>query len=147
MFRFLTPLLLAASLSLAAPAFASASAVDVNQATQAELETVKGIGPSMSSKILAARKSGAFKDWDDLVQRVSGMGPGNARRMSEAGLRVGGSAFAGGTALAAKPAREAATYRALKPAGTGADTRTGTERSRGDGTRPAGQAGATRSQG
>lgn len=143
MFRFLTPLLLAASLSLAVPAFAGAGAVDVNQATQAELETVKGIGPAMSSKILAARKSGPFKDWDDLVQRVSGMGPGNARRMSEAGLRVGGAGFAGGTALAAKPAREATTYRAPKPSATG----TSTERPRGDGGRPAGQAAPSRSQG
>ena len=88
MLRFLASLLLAASLGLATPTYAGTSAVDVNKATQAELETVKGIGPAMSAKILAARRSGDFKDWDDLVQRVSGMGPGNARRMSEAGLRA-----------------------------------------------------------
>lgn len=142
MFRFLAPLLLAVSLGLAAPALASTSAVDVNKATQAELETIKGIGPAMSAKILAARKSGEFKDWNDLVQRVSGMGPGNARRMSEAGLRVGAAAFQASTAVASKPAREThTTYRSPKPAAGPA------ERSRGDAGRPAGAAAPTRSQG
>jgi competence protein ComEA len=141
-FRFLNSVLLAASLSLAAPAFASASAVDVNKATQAELETVKGIGPAMSSKILAARKSGNFKDWDDLVQRVSGMGPGNARRMSEAGLRVGAAAFQGAAALPAQPVREGnATYRSPKPTGGSA------EPPRGDAGRPAGATAPARPQG
>ena len=43
----------------AAAAFA---AVDVNKATQAELEAVKGIGPVISGKILEERKKGSFKD-------------------------------------------------------------------------------------
>ena len=52
--------LLATALALlSAAAFA---AVDVNKASQAELESIKGIGPSMSGKILDARKTGAFKD-------------------------------------------------------------------------------------
>jgi competence protein ComEA len=140
--RFLTTLLLAAVLSLWAAAGVHASAVDVNKATQAELETVKGIGPAMSAKILAARTSGDFKDWDDLVQRVSGMGPGNARRMSEAGLRVGAAAFQGQASAAARPAREGTTYRAPKPA-TGATA----ERPRGDAARPAGTAAPARQQG
>jgi DNA uptake protein ComE-like DNA-binding protein len=58
--------------ALALNAFA---AVDVNQASQAELETVKGIGPGLSSKILDARKASSFKDWTDFVERVSGIGP------------------------------------------------------------------------
>ncbi|MDP3082965.1 MAG: helix-hairpin-helix domain-containing protein [Rubrivivax sp.] len=69
------------------------AAVDVNRANQAELETVKGIGPALSGKILEARKSGAFKDWGDLVERVGGIGEGNASRFSQAGLTVGGAAF------------------------------------------------------
>jgi competence protein ComEA len=70
------------------------AAVDVNRASQAELETVKGIGPGLSSKILEARKSGDFKSWTDMVERVSGIGEGNAARFSQAGLTVGGSTFA-----------------------------------------------------
>jgi competence protein ComEA len=142
MFRFIARLLLAVCLALTVPVFASTGAVDVNKATQAELETIKGIGPAMSTKILAARKSGDFKNWDDLVQRVSGMGPGNARRMSEAGLRVGAAPFKGAAAEASKPSREAATtYRSSKPA-AGPN-----ERPRGDTARPAGSQAPERSQG
>ena len=42
----------------AAAAFA---AVDVNKATQAELEAVKGVGPGIAGKILDERKKGTFK--------------------------------------------------------------------------------------
>ncbi len=79
---------------LAAFALNAFAAVDVNRASQAELETVKGIGPGLSSKILEARKTGEFKSWTDMVDRVSGIGEGNAARFSQAGLTVGGSAYA-----------------------------------------------------
>lgn len=88
MFRNLIAALFA---TLALNAFA---AVDVNQASQAELESVKGIGPGLSGKILEARKGAAFKDWGDFVDRVSGIGPGNAARFSQAGLTVAGSSYA-----------------------------------------------------
>ena len=95
MFRhFITAL---ASL-LAAFALNAFAAVEANQANQAELEAVKGIGPSLSNKILEARKAGSFKDWNDMVERVSGVGPGNAARFSQAGLTVGGAAYEKGTA-------------------------------------------------
>ena len=69
------------------------AAVDVNQANRAQLETVKGIGPGLSAKILKAREAGAFKDWTDMVQRVPGVGPGSAGKLSQAGLTVGGAGF------------------------------------------------------
>jgi competence protein ComEA len=81
-----------------------ALATDVNRATQAELESVKGIGPGLSGKILKAREAGSFKNWGDLVERVGGVGPGNAARFSQAGLTVGGAAF-DPAALPAKPAK------------------------------------------
>lgn len=87
---------------LAAFAF-NALAADANQASQAELESVKGIGPGLSAKILDARKTGSFKNWDDLVERVGGIGPGNAARFSKAGLTVGGGTYDG-----AAPAPKAA---------------------------------------
>src|SRR6478736_467945 len=55
----------------AAAAFA---AVDVNTAKAAELDSVKGIGPTMSQRILDERKKSKFKDWPDLIERVKGLG-------------------------------------------------------------------------
>jgi competence protein ComEA len=78
--------------------------VDANKASQAELETVKGIGPGLSSKILKARESAAFRNWDDLVERVGGVGPGNAARFSQAGLTVSGAAY-DGKPVEARPAK------------------------------------------
>ncbi len=94
---------------LALAAAPLARAADVNSAGAAELEAVKGIGPAMSGKILAARQQGPFKGWPDLLERVSGLGPGNAARLSQNGLTVGGAAYAPAPAAAgaAKPAKEA----------------------------------------
>ena len=103
---------LLAALSLAAtPAMAS---VEANQASLSELETVKGIGPGLSGKIVAARQQSAFKDWPDLVDRVGGVGPGNAARFSQAGLTVAGKPYSlqavgqPGAAPAVGPARTSA---------------------------------------
>jgi competence protein ComEA len=96
---------------------AAHAAVDANKASQAELETVKGIGPTLSTKILDARKAGAFKDWPDLVDRVGGIGPGNAARFSQAGLTVNDTAYSALPAAPAdKPARKAAKADGAAPA-------------------------------
>ena len=81
----LTTLLLASASAMAA--------VEANQASRVELEAVKGIGPALSGKIVAARQQSAFKHWSDLVDRVGGVGPGNAARFSQAGLTVAGAAY------------------------------------------------------
>ena len=78
---------------LAFTAIAAFAAVDVNKATQAELEEIKGIGPAMSTRILTERKKAAFKDWTDMAERVKGVGEGNAKKFSAAGLTVNGAAF------------------------------------------------------
>ena len=94
--------LLAALFALiAATAFA---AVDVNKATQAELESIKGIGPAISGKILDERKKSPFKDWADMVDRVKGVGDGNAAKFSTEGMTVNGQGFKGAAAPAAKMA-------------------------------------------
>jgi DNA uptake protein ComE-like DNA-binding protein len=72
---------------------AATAPVDANLASRADLETIKGIGPAMAGKILAARQNGNFKNWDDLVDRVGGVGPASAVRLSTAGLTVAGSAY------------------------------------------------------
>jgi len=105
MFRTLATLIATVALAIGA----AHAAVDANKANQAELETVKGIGPGLSGKILDARKAGAFKDWTDMVERVGGVGPGNAAKFSQAGLTVNDLAYETAPAAAAdKPARKAA---------------------------------------
>ena len=96
-------------------AFAAMAAVDVNKASQADLETISGIGPAISGKILDERKKGAFKDWQDLIDRVSCIGETNATKLSTGGLTVGGAAYKG--AVAAPAAKKADAPKAdAKPA-------------------------------
>lgn len=64
------------------------AAVDVNKGTEAELDGIKGIGPSTSAKILAEREKSLFKDWRDLMVRVKGIKPASASRLSANGLTV-----------------------------------------------------------
>ena len=85
----------------AAAAFA---AVDVNTARAAELDGVKGIGPTMSKRILDERKKGKFKDWSDLISRVKGLGEASAGKLSAEGLTVNGDPFR----IAAKEEKAAA---------------------------------------
>lgn len=102
-----------AALALAS-AHAAGPATDVNKASVAELEAVKGIGPALSAKITSARQHGPFKDWADLVDRVSGLGPGNAARLSQAGLTVAGAAYVPSAAQPAASPRDGAAKKAAK---------------------------------
>ena len=76
---------------LAAAAFAAT--VDANKADQAQLESVKGIGTKLSVRIIDERKKGTFKDWNDLIERVEGVGAPSAARLSKEGLTVNGSSY------------------------------------------------------
>jgi competence protein ComEA len=53
---------------------ASGGLIDINTATQAELETLPGIGPATAQKIIAHRQSAPFQTIEDL-DNVSGIGP------------------------------------------------------------------------
>ncbi len=92
---------------LAMSAFA---AVDANKASAADLDAVKGIGPGISARIVEERNKAPFKSWDDFIERVKGVGEGNAAKLSAAGLTVGGASFKG---LAPAPVKAAAP--AAKP--------------------------------
>jgi len=74
------------------------AAVDVNKATEAELDGIKGIGPVTSKLIMSERKKGEFKSWEDFIARVKGVGDDKAAKLSEAGLTVNGAAFKGAAA-------------------------------------------------
>jgi competence protein ComEA len=102
LFASLVPALAGAVLALAATG--AHAAADANKATQAELESIQGIGPGTAGRILEERKKSPFKNWDDLVGRVKGVGEGNAAKFSAAGLTVNGSTY---TAPADKPAKVA----------------------------------------
>jgi competence protein ComEA len=69
------------------------AATDVNKANAADLDSIKGIGPALSGKILDERKKGNFKDWNDLLARVKGMGKKNAAKFSAQGLTVNEVAY------------------------------------------------------
>jgi competence protein ComEA len=84
------------------------AAVDANKASQAELEAVKGIGPSLATRILDGRKAGPYVDWVDFAGRVKGVGPGNAARFSAEGLTVAGAGYSAAPAAAATNPRKTA---------------------------------------
>jgi competence protein ComEA len=111
-------------LALVAMLYAAAcfAAVDVNKATAAELDGIKGIGPGISTKILDERKKGNFKDWTDLVERVKGVGEGNAAKFSAEGMTVNGATFKGVAAApaAAKKDEKKADAKAAAPAAAAA---------------------------
>lgn len=91
-----------AALILAAFAFAVQAAVKANKANHAELETITDIGPALSGKLLDSRKAGEFKNCTDLVDRVGGGGPGNAKRFWQTRLTVNNVAYHAAAAPAAK---------------------------------------------
>jgi competence protein ComEA len=69
------------------------AAVDLNSATQSELETVKGIGPAKAKQIVEYRqKNGPFQSVDALAD-VKGFGKASVARF-KGELMVGGDAKA-----------------------------------------------------
>ncbi len=79
------------------------AALDFNKASEAELDSIKGIGPGTSAKILDERKKASFKDWNDFITRVKGIGEVKAAGFSAEGVTVNGAAFKPTTAAANKP--------------------------------------------
>lgn len=71
------------------------AAVDVNTATEAELDSVKGLGPSSTARILKAREKGSFRNWTDLSARVKGFKDAGLAKLSNGGLTVNGESYPG----------------------------------------------------
>lgn len=70
---------------------ALAATVEVNNADQASLEALKGLGPVKSKAIIEERAKGPFKDADDLANRVKGLGPKSVAKLEAQGLTINGS--------------------------------------------------------
>lgn len=65
---------------MALPAFA---AVNINTATQSELEAIKGLGPTKAQSIIAYREAnGNFKSVDDL-DKVKGFGKASIEKIKD----------------------------------------------------------------
>ncbi len=69
-------------------AFPAYSAININTATQSELEAVKGLGPAKAKAIISYRESkGGFKSLDEL-DNVKGFGKASIEKL-KADLEVG----------------------------------------------------------
>ena len=100
------------------------AAVDVNTATEAELDGIKGIGPGLSGRILQERQSAPFKDWADFIGRVGGVGNKSAVNFSKEGLTVNGKKYSAAAAAKAEPKnnkKHSSPHTADRKAGGGAD--------------------------
>lgn len=79
--------------------------IDANRASAAELDSVKGIGPALSTRIMEERAKTPFKDWADMMSRVKGVSTGSALRLSAAGLNVNGAGFTQASPARGDPAQ------------------------------------------
>lgn len=77
------------SAMLAMSTLSAASPINVNTATQSELESIKGIGPSKAKTIISERLDGGyFQDANDLQKRVRGIGMKSVEKMVSNGLTI-----------------------------------------------------------
>jgi len=87
--RLLRSTALASVLAVSSLGIAIASPINVNTATQSELESIKGIGPSKAKTIIAERLDGGhFQDANDLQKRVRGIGMKSVEKMVDNGLTI-----------------------------------------------------------
>ena len=77
------------ALAVSSLGFATTSPINVNTATQSELESIRGIGPSKAKTIIAERLDGGhFQDANDLQKRVRGIGMKSVEKMVDNGLSI-----------------------------------------------------------
>ena len=71
-----------------APRAVSAGFQDLNQATRAEIEAVRGVGVELADRMLKAREQGPFTDWAELRRRVKGVSRRALTGFKEAGFHI-----------------------------------------------------------
>ena len=62
--------------------------VFINEATFDELVKLPGVGSVAASLIIQEREIRKFNDWDDIIERVKGMGTGKVENLKSLGVRV-----------------------------------------------------------
>lgn len=94
-----------------------AGATEINQASEAALDGVRGIGPALSGRIIEERTKKPFAHWDDLIARIPGIGRVRAAQLSAEGLRVEGESYhlPGAPVVPAAPAMPKAPPAPPKP--------------------------------
>lgn len=86
---FVKALIFSTAILLGGLSIAAAEPVNVNTATQSELESIKGIGPAKAKTIIAERLDGGlFQDANDLQKRVRGIGMKSVEKMVDNGLTI-----------------------------------------------------------
>ncbi|HUH59055.1 MAG TPA: DUF655 domain-containing protein [Candidimonas sp.] len=82
-----------AGLMAAAAVPGLSGATDVNRATQQQLQGVRGIGPKTAQTIIAERtRGGSYESFEDLSNRIKGIGPKKAAALQASGLTLGPNA-------------------------------------------------------
>ena len=71
-----------------------AAALELNTATEAELDGLSGFGPAFTARVMQARADRPFQDWADFIQRVKGVREPTAWRLSRQGVRIQQASFA-----------------------------------------------------
>ena len=82
-----------AATAIALFASVTSAQVDLNQASEIELDGLKGLGPGTTRQIMEERQKKPFRDWPDVMQRIKGIGPKKAAHLSEQGMQVQGQAY------------------------------------------------------
>ena len=67
--------------------------LDLNQASEIQLDSLHGVGPALTRDLMRERQKTAFHNWADVMRRVKGLGPAKAAHLSAQGVRVQGWAF------------------------------------------------------
>lgn len=69
-------------------ALAPGLALDLNLATEAELDNLAGFGPAFTARVMQARAEQPFQSWADFIRRVKGVRQATATRLSRQGARI-----------------------------------------------------------
>lgn len=78
-----SPVLIPPPAPTEAPSLSGSDLININIASQSELETLPGIGPTTAQKIITYRQqNGPFVTIDDIIN-VSGIGPGTFERIKD----------------------------------------------------------------
>lgn len=78
-------------------------ALDLNLATEAELDALSGVGPAFTARVMQARADQPFIHWSDFMRRVKGVREPTALKLSQQGARIRGEPF---PPPPARPARD-----------------------------------------